>query len=90
MTNGGIQIIRIVSNNYNYLTAVEYPLVYWTTIKDSTEPILLVGTPFRNGGVTELHPISNNEPYSFYLDANQNNLKDLIVKIQTNLDGYPW
>ena len=28
MTNGGVQIIRIVSNNFSALSAVEYPLMY--------------------------------------------------------------
>lgn len=28
MTNGGVQIIRIVSDNFSALSAVEYPLMY--------------------------------------------------------------
>lgn len=89
MTNGGIQIISIVSDNFSALSAVEYPLMYWTTVNNDSTQTLLVGVPFKRNGITKFNPIANNG-YTFYLDTNRGNLKELIRKIQSDWQNYPW
>lgn len=89
MTNGGIQIINIVSDNFSALSAVEYPLMYWTTVHNDSAQTLLVGVPFKRNGITQFNPITNNG-YTFYLDTNRDNLKELIRKIQGDWQHYPW
>lgn len=89
MTNGGVQIIRIVSDNFSALSAVEYPLMYWTTVQNDSTQTLLVGVPFKRNGVTQFNPIANNG-YTFYLDTNRDNLEELIRKIQGDWQHYPW
>lgn len=89
MTNGGVQIIRIVSDNFSALSAVEYPLTYWTTVQNDSAQTLLVGVPFKRNGVTKFNPITNNA-YTFYLDTNRDNLQELIRKIQGDWQHYPW
>ena len=89
MTNGGIQIISIVSDNFSALSAVEYPLMYWTTVNNDSTQTLLVGVPFKRNGVTKFNPIANNG-YTFYLDTNRDNLEELIRKIQGDWQHYPW
>lgn len=89
MTNGGIQIISIVSDNFSALSAVEYPLMYWTTVSNDSTQTLLVGVPFKQNGITKFNPITNNG-YTFYLDTNRDNLKELIRKIQGDWQNYPW
>ena len=88
MTNGGIQIICIVSDN-SALSAVEYPLMYWTTVNNDSTQTLLVGVPFKQNGVTQFNPIANNG-YTFYLDTNRDNLQELIRKIRGDWQNYPW
>jgi len=75
MTNGGVQIIRIQSSNTS-LSSVEYPLIYWTTVRGDSS-ILLVGIPFRNNGAISLTPISNYN-CTFCLDASNDNIQELI------------
>lgn len=87
MTDGGIQIIRIQSSNTS-LSSVEYPLIYWTTVRDDNS-ILLVGVPFRNNRAISLTPISNYNR-TFCLDAFTDNIQELIDKIQHDLQHYPW
>ena len=87
MTNGGVQIIRIQSSDTS-LSSVEYPLIYWTTVRDDNS-ILLVGIPFRNNGAISLTPISNYNR-TFCLDAFTDNIQELIDKIQNDLQHYPW
>lgn len=89
MTNGGVQIIRIVSDNFSALSAVEYPLTYWTTVQNDSAQTLLVGVPFKRNGITQFNPIANNS-YTFYLDTNRDNLQELITKIQGDWQHYPW
>lgn len=89
MTNGGIQIINIVSDNFSALSAVEYPLMYWTTVHNDGAQTLLVGVPFKRNGITQFNPIANNG-YTFYLDTNRDNLEELIRKIQGDWQHYPW
>ena len=89
MTNGGVQIIRIVSDNFSALSAVEYPLMYWTTVQNDSTQTLLVGVPFKRNGITKFNPITNNG-YTFYLDTNRDNLEELIRKIQGDWQHYPW
>lgn len=89
MTNGGVQIIRIVSDNFSALSAVEYPLMYWTTVSNDSKQTLLVGVPFKRNGVTQFNPIANNG-YTFYLDTNRDNLQELIRKIKGDWQHYPW
>ena len=89
MTNGGVQIIRIVSDNLSALSAVEYPLMYWTTVQNDSTQTLLVGVPFKRNGITQFNPIANNG-YTFYLDTNRDNLEELIRKIQGDWQHYPW
>lgn len=89
MTNGGVQIIRIVSDNFSALSAVEYPLMYWTTAQNDSTQTLLVGVPFKRNSVTQFNPIANNG-YTFYLDTNRDNLDELIRKIQSDWQHYPW
>ena len=89
MTNGGIQIISIVSDNFSALSAVEYPLMYWTTVNNDSTQTLLVGVPFKRNGITQFNPIANNG-YTFYLDTNRDNLEELIRKIQGDWQHYPW
>lgn len=89
MTNGGVQIIRIVSDNFSALSAVEYPLMYWTTVQNDSTQTLLVGVPFKQNGITQFNPIANNG-YTFYLDTNRDNLQELIRKIQGDWQHYPW
>lgn len=89
MTNGGVQIIRIVSDNFSALSAVEYPLMYWTTVSNDSTQTLLVGVPFKQNGVTKFNPIANNG-YTFYLDTNRDNLQELIRKIKGDWQHYPW
>lgn len=89
MTNGGIQIISIVSDNFSALSAVEYPLMYWTTVNNDSTQTLLVGVPFKRNGITQFNPIANNG-YTFYLDTNRDNLQELIRKIQGDWQNYPW
>lgn len=89
MTNGGIQIISIVSDNFSALSAVEYPLMYWTTVNNDSTQTLLVGVPFKQNGITKFNPIVNNG-YTFYLDTNRDNLEELIRKIQGDWQHYPW
>lgn len=89
MTNGGIQIINIVSDNFSALSAVEYPLMYWTTVHNDSTQTLLVGVPFKRNGITQFNPIANNG-YTFYLDTNRDNLEELIRKIQGDWQHYPW
>ena len=89
MTNGGVQIIRIVSDNFSALSAVEYPLTYWTTVQNDSAQTLLVGVPFKRNGATQFNPITNNA-YTFYLDTNRDNLQELITKIQGDWQHYPW
>ena len=89
MTNGGVQIIRIVSDNFSALSAVEYPLMYWTTVQNDSTQTLLVGVPFKRNGITQFNPITNNA-YTFYLDTNRDNLQELITKIQGDWQNYPW
>ena len=89
MTNGGVQIIRIVSDNFSALSAVEYPLMYWTTVQNDSTQTLLVGVPFKRNGITQFNPIANNG-YTFYLDTNRDNLQELITKIQGDWQNYPW
>ena len=89
MTNGGMQIIRIVSDNFSALSAVEYPLMYWTTVNNDSTQTLLVGVPFKRNGVTQFNPIKNNG-YTFYLDTNRDNLQELIRKIRSDWQNYPW
>lgn len=89
MTNGGVQIIRIVSNQFSTLSAVEYPLIYWTTVNNDSTQTLLVGVPFKRNGITQFNPIANNA-YTFYLDTNRGNLQELIRKIQGDWQNYPW
>ena len=87
MTNGGVQIIRIQSSD-THLSSVEYPLIYWTTVRGDNS-ILLVGIPFRNNGAISLTPISNYNR-TFCLDAFTDNIQELIDKIQNDLQHYPW
>lgn len=89
MTNGGIQIISIVSDNFSSLSAIEYPLMYWTTVSNDSTQTLLVGVPFKRNGITKFNPITNNG-YTFYLDTNRDNLEELIRKIQGDWQHYPW
>ena len=89
MTNGGIQIISIVSDQFSALSAVEYPLMYWTTVNNDSTQTLLVGVPFKRNGITQFNPIANNG-YTFYLDTNRDNLEELIRKIQGDWQQYPW
>ena len=89
MTNGGIQIISIVSDQLSALSAVEYPLMYWTTVNNNSTQTLLVGVPFKRNGITQFNPIANNG-YTFYLDTNRDNLEELIRKIQGDWQHYPW
>ena len=89
MTNGGMQIISITSDNFSALSAVEYPLMYWTTVKNDSTQTLLVGIPFKPNGVTQFNPIANNN-FTFYLDTNRDNLEELIRKIQGDWQHYPW
>ena len=89
MTNGGIQIISIVSDQFSALSAVEYPLMYWTTVNNDSKQTLLVGVPFKRNGITQFNPIANNG-YTFYLDTNRDNLEELIRKIQRDWQHYPW
>ena len=89
MTNGGIQIISIVSDQFSALSAVEYPLMYWTTVNNDSTQTLLVGVPFKRNGITQFNPIANNG-YTFYLDTNRDNLEELIRKIQGDWQHYPW
>lgn len=89
MTNGGIQIISIVSDQFLALSAVEYPLMYWTTVNNDSTQTLLVGVPFKRNGITQFNPIANNG-YTFYLDTNRDNLEELIRKIQGDWQHYPW
>ena len=89
MTNGGIQIISIVSDQFSALSAVEYPLMYWTTVNNDSTQTLLVGVPFKRNGITQFNPIANNG-YTFYLDTNRDNLEELIRKIQRDWQHYPW
>lgn len=89
MTNGGIQIISIVSDQFSALAAVEYPLMYWTTVNNDSTQTLLVGVPFKRNGVTQFNPIANNG-YTFYLDTNRDNLQELIRKIRGDWQHYPW
>ena len=89
MTNGGIQIISIVSDQFSVLSAVEYPLMYWTTVNNDSTQTLLVGVPFKRNGITQFNPIANNG-YTFYLDTNRDNLEELIRKIQGDWQHYPW
>lgn len=89
MTNGGVQIIRIVSDNFSALSAVEYPLMYWTTVNNDNTQTLLVGVPFKRNGVTKFNTITNNN-YTFYLDTNRDNLQELIRKIKGDWQHYPW
>ena len=89
MTNGGIQIISIVSDQSSALSAVEYPLMYWTTVNNDSTQTLLVGVPFKRNGITQFNPIANNG-YTFYLDTNRDNLEELIRKIQGDWQNYPW
>ena len=89
MTNGGVQIISIVSDQFSALSAVEYPLMYWTTVNNDSTQTLLVGVPFKQNGITQFNPIKNNG-YTFYLDTNRDNLEELITKIQGDWQHYPW
>ena len=89
MTNGGVQIISIVSDQFSALSAVEYPLMYWTTVNNDSTQTLLVGVPFKRNGITQFNPITNNA-YTFYLDTNRDNLQELITKIQGDWQHYPW
>ena len=89
MTNGGIQIISIVSDQFSALSAVEYPLMYWTTVNNDSTQTLLVGVPFKWNGITQFNPIANNG-YTFYLDTNRDNLEEFIKKIQGDWQHYPW
>ena len=87
MTNGGVQIIRIQSFDTS-LSSVEYPLIYWTTVRNDNSTIL-VGVPFRKNGATPFSPISDYNR-TFCLDASNDNIQELIWKIQKDLQHYPW
>ena len=92
MTNGGIQIIRIVAPNDDSLAAlanVEYPLTYWTTEHADGLPILLVGVPFRRNRAKQFYP-NPNIPNAFYLDASRDFIQELSYKIRDDWMNFPW
>lgn len=92
MTNGGIQIIRIVAPNDDSLATlanVEYPLTYWTTEHADGLPILLVGVPFRQNRAKQFDP-NPNIPNAFYLDASRDFIQELSYKIRDDWMNFPW
>ena len=92
MTNGGIQIIRIVAPNDDSLATlanVEYPLTYWTTEHEDGLPILLVGIPFRRNRAKQFDP-NPNIPNAFYLDASRDFIQTLSDKIRNDWENFPW
>ena len=92
MTNGGIQIIRIIAPNDDSLADlanVEYPLTYWTTEHADGLPILLVGVPFRQNRAKQFDP-NPNIPNAFYLDASRDFIQELSYKIRDDWMNFPW
>lgn len=92
MTNGGIQIIRIIAPNDDSLATlanVEYPLTYWTTEHADGLPILLVGVPFRQNRAKQFDP-NPNIPNAFYLDASRAFIQELSYKIRDDWMNFPW
>lgn len=92
MTNGGIQIIRIIAPNDDSLATlanVEYPLTYWTTEHEDGLPILLVGVPFRRNRAKQFDP-NPNIPNAFYLDASRDFIQTLSDKIRNDWENFPW
>ena len=92
MTNGGIQIIRIIAPNDDSLATlanVEYPLTYWTTEHADGLPILLVGVPFRQNRAKQFDP-NPNIPNAFYLDASRDFIQELSYKIRDDWMNFPW
>ena len=92
MTNGGIQIIRIIAPNNDSLADlanVEYPLTYWTTEHEDSLPILLVGIPFRRNRAKRFDP-NPNIPNAFYLDASRDFIQELSYKIRDDWMNFPW
>lgn len=92
MTNGGLQIIRIVAPNDDSLATlanVEYPLTYWTTEHEDGLPILLVGIPFRRNRAKQFDP-NPNIPNAFYLDASRDFIQTLSDKIRNDWENFPW
>ena len=92
MTNGGIQIIRIIAPNDDSLATlanVEYPLTYWTTEHEDDLPILLVGIPFRRNRAKQFDP-NPNIPNAFYLDASRDFIQTLSDKIRNDWENFPW
>ena len=92
MTNGGIQIIRIIAPNDDSLATlanVEYPLTYWTTEHEDDLPILLIGIPFRRNRAKQFDP-NPNIPNAFYLDASRDFIQTLSDKIRNDWENFPW
>ena len=92
MTNGGIQIIRIIAPNEDSLATlanVEYPLTYWTTEHEDGLPTLLVGIPFRRNRAKQFDP-NPNILNAFYLDASRDFIQELSYKIRDDWMNFPW